>query len=54
VAAGTGRSTGLGWGDTQCREYRKAYAKTLRRSMHQQHRAGETLFVDYAGPKQNG
>jgi len=38
------------WGYTQFCEHYKAYAKTLRRSMRQQHRAGEKLFVDYAGP----
>ena len=27
-----------------------AFAKTLRRSMRQEHKAGEKLFVDYAGP----
>ena len=38
------------WGFTQFCEHYKAYTKTLRRSMRQQHRAGEKLFVDYAGP----
>lgn len=38
------------WGYTQFCEHYKAYAKTLRRSMRQQHRAGEKLFVDFAGP----
>ncbi len=38
------------WGLTQFCEHYKRYAKTLRRSMRQQHRAGEKLFVDYAGP----
>lgn len=32
-----------------CVHYRK-YAKQLRRSMRQVHRAGEKLFIDYAGP----
>ena len=32
-----------------CENYRR-YAKTLKRSMRQIHRAGEKLFVDYAGP----
>jgi transposase len=39
------------WGLTQFCEHYKRYAKTLRRSMRQQHRAGEKLFVDYAGPR---
>lgn len=38
------------WGLTQFCEHYKRYARTLRRSMRQQHRAGEKLFVDYAGP----
>lgn len=38
------------WGFTQFCEHYKAYARTLKRSMRQQHRAGEKLFVDYAGP----
>jgi transposase len=38
------------WGLTQFCEHYKRYAKTLRRSMRQQHRAGEKLFVDFAGP----
>jgi len=46
-AANEGRRT---WGLTQFCEHYKAYTKTLRRSMRQQHRAGEKLFVDYAGP----
>lgn len=45
--ANEGRRT---WAYTQFCEHYKAYAKTLRRSMRQQHRAGEKLFVDYAGP----
>ena len=32
-----------------CENYRR-YAKTLKRSMRQIHRAGEKLFIDYAGP----
>ena len=32
-----------------CENYRR-YAKTLKRSMRQIHRAGEKLFVDFAGP----
>jgi transposase len=32
-----------------CERYHQ-YAKTLKRSMRQVHRAGEKLFVDYAGP----
>jgi len=38
------------WGLTQFCEHYKRYAKTLRRSMRQTHRAGEKLFVDFAGP----
>lgn len=45
--ANEGRRT---WAYTQFCEHYKAYARTLRRSMRQQHRAGEKLFVDYAGP----
>ncbi len=45
--ANEGRRT---WAYTQFCEHYRAYAKTLRRSMRQQHRAGEKLFVDYAGP----
>jgi transposase len=33
-----------------CNHYR-AWATKLRVSMRQVHRAGEKLFVDYAGPK---
>jgi transposase len=36
------------WGLTQFCEHYKRYAKTLRRSMRQQHRAGEKLFLDFA------
>jgi transposase len=32
-----------------CENYRQ-YAKTLKRSMRQIHRAGEKLFIDFAGP----
>ena len=32
-----------------CENYRR-FAKTLKRSMRQVHRAGEKLFIDYAGP----
>jgi transposase len=32
-----------------CERYRR-YAKSLKRSMRQIHRAGEKLFIDYAGP----
>lgn len=32
-----------------CENYRR-FAKTLKRSMRQIHRAGEKLFIDYAGP----
>ena len=34
---------------TQFCQYYHAYAATLRRSMRQVHRAGEKLFIDYAG-----
>jgi transposase len=34
---------------TFCEQYR-AFKKTLKRSMRQDHRAGEKVFVDYAGP----
>jgi transposase len=38
------------YGYTQfCENYRR-FAKQLKRSMRQVHRAGEKLFVDYAGP----
>lgn len=40
---------GRPWGYTSfCLHYR-AWAQTLKRSMRQMHRAGEKLFVDYAG-----
>lgn len=32
-----------------CENYRR-FAKKLKRSMRQVHRAGEILFIDYAGP----
>ncbi len=32
-----------------CENYRQ-FAKRLKRSMRQVHRAGEKLFIDYAGP----
>ena len=32
-----------------CENYRR-FAKTLKRSMRQIHRAGERMFIDYAGP----
>lgn len=35
---------------TQFVEHYRSYARTLKRSMRQQHRAGEKLFIDYAGP----
>jgi transposase len=38
------------YGYTQfCENYRR-FAKQLKRSMRQVHRAGEKLFIDYAGP----
>jgi hypothetical protein len=46
-AAHEGRRT---WAYTQFCEHYKAFAKTLKRSMRQQRRAGEKLFIDYAGP----
>ena len=45
-AANEGRRT---WAYTQFCEHYKAFAKTLKRSMRQQRRAGEKLFIDYAG-----
>jgi transposase len=47
VAAHAGQRT---WGRTQFFEHYRAYAQSLKRSMRQVHRAGEKLFVDYAGP----
>ena len=35
---------------TQSCEHYKAFTKRLKRSMRQIHRAGEKLFVDFAGP----
>ena len=46
-AAYEGRRT---WAYTQFCEHYKAFARTLKRSMRQQRRAGEKLFIDYAGP----
>ena len=45
--ANEGRRT---WAYTQFCEHHKTFAKTLKRSMRQQRRAGEKLFIDYAGP----
>ena len=47
VAAHPGQRT---WGRTQFCEHYRRFAGTLKRSMRQVHRAGEKLFVDYAGP----
>ena len=41
---------GRTWRYTQFCEHYKAFAGTLKRSMRQHRRAGEKLFVDYAGP----
>ena len=41
---------GRTWRYTQFCEHYKRYTRTLRRSMRQHHRAGEKLFVDFAGP----
>jgi transposase len=38
------------WAYTQFCGHYKAFAKTLKRSMRLQRRAGEKLFIDYAGP----
>ena len=38
------------WRYTQFCEHYKAFAKTLKRSMRQHRRAGEKLFIDFAGP----
>lgn len=46
-AAHEGKRT---WAYTQFCEHYKAFAKTLKRSMRQHRRAGEKLFIDYAGP----
>lgn len=45
-AANEGRRT---WAYTQFCEYYKRFAKSLKRSMRQHRRAGEKLFIDYAG-----
>jgi transposase len=37
------------WAYTQFCAHYKAFAKTLKRSMRQHRRAGEKLFIDYAG-----
>ena len=41
---------GRTWRYTQFCEHYKAFAGTLKRSMRQHRRAGEKLFVDFAGP----
>lgn len=46
-AANEGRRT---WAYTQFCEHYKRFARSLKRSMRQQRRAGEKLFIDYAGP----
>jgi len=46
-AANEGQRT---WAYTQFCGHYKVFAKTLKRSMRQQRRAGEKLFIDYAGP----
>ena len=46
-AANEGRRT---WAYTQFCEHYKAFAKSLKRSMREHRRAGEKLFIDYAGP----
>jgi transposase len=38
------------WAYTQFCEHYKGFAKSLKRSMRQHRRAGEKLFIDYAGP----
>ena len=38
------------WAYTQFCEHYKVFAKSLKRSMRQNRRAGEKLFIDYAGP----
>jgi transposase len=38
------------WRYTQFCEHYRSFAKTLKRSMRQIHRAGEKLFIDFAGP----
>ncbi len=39
-----------GYQETQFRRYYYQFARTLQVSMRQRHKAGESLFVDYAGP----
>jgi transposase len=46
-AANEGRRT---WAYTQFCEHYKRFAKSLKRSMRQHHRAGEKMFADFAGP----
>lgn len=46
-AANGGRRT---WAYTQFCEHYSRFAKSLKRSMRQHRRAGEKLFIDYAGP----
>ncbi len=41
---------GRSWRYTQFCEHYKAFARILKRSMRQHRRAGEKLFIDYAGP----
>lgn len=41
---------GRTWRYTQFCEHYKAFAATLKRSMRQHRRAGEKLFIDFAGP----
>jgi transposase len=43
------RTAGLPYGYSQYCVIYRTWAKTLKRSMRQTHRAGEKLFVDYAG-----
>ena len=38
------------WRYTQFCEHYRSFARKLKRSMRQIHRAGEKLFIDYAGP----
>jgi len=46
-AAHVGQRT---WAYTQFCEHYKSFAKTLKRSMRQVRRAGEKLYIDFAGP----
>lgn len=46
-AANEGRRS---WAYTQFCEHYKRFAKSLKRSMRQHHRAGEKMFADFAGP----